>query len=118
MAGALPWRHYSWAARYARHLCAAALFWVSFTSLSLLASLQLYVANVGDSEAVMSVDGVAVPVSRPHNMNQNPDEEARVREAGGRVHRKRIGHPVFNPQYFNIGVTRAIGDLMYKDATM
>lgn len=76
---------------------------------------SLYVANVGDSEAVLCRNGVAIEASKPHNMKKNEDEESRIRELGGKVFHKRLGHPALNPQFFSIAVTRAMGDIMYKD---
>lgn len=76
---------------------------------------DLYVANVGDSEAVLCRGGKAVAASSPHNMKKNESERTRIKEAGGVIYKNRIGHPALNPQFFSIAVTRAIGDLIYKD---
>ncbi|XP_042504382.1 protein phosphatase 2C 51-like isoform X2 [Macadamia integrifolia] len=45
---------------------------------------ELVVANCGDSRAVLSRGGVAVPLSRDHKPDR-PDEMERVEAAGGRV---------------------------------
>ena len=49
----------------------------------------------------------------------NPVEELRVKEMGGKIvsdsmGNKRLGHPLWNPNFVNIGVTRAIGDYIFK----
>merc|ERR1712039_568496 len=42
-------------------------------------------------------------------------EAARISAAGGRIWRGRLGHPKINPQVLSLSVTRAIGDLFFKD---
>jgi len=82
--------------------------------LALLQGRTLTVGNVGDSEAVLgSHDGTYKVLSEIHTPH-NPSETKRVLEAGGRVIHNRIGHPHWNPKYFSLAVSRAIGDLMYK----
>lgn len=87
----------------------------STVAVCLMVGSQLIAANVGDSEIVLSRGGQPLVMSTIHNMNKNPAEEDRVKEAGGRVFQKRLGHPRFNPQFLNIAVTRSIGDLYFKD---
>jgi len=74
----------------------------------------LIVGNVGDSEAVISLGGKAIPLTTIHNPNKNPAEGKRVEEAGGRMYMGRVGHPALNVRLFNIAVSRAIGDILYK----
>eukprot|EP00996_Jenningsia_fusiforme_P006152 NODE_735_length_1941_cov_12.185518_g681_i0.p1 GENE.NODE_735_length_1941_cov_12.185518_g681_i0~~NODE_735_length_1941_cov_12.185518_g681_i0.p1 ORF type:complete len:474 (+),score=115.58 NODE_735_length_1941_cov_12.185518_g681_i0:233-1654(+) len=81
----------------------------------LLIGDTLIAANVGDSEIVLNRGGEPVILSTVHNMRKNPEEEERILGLGGRVLHKRLGHPNLNPHIFNIAVTRAIGDLMWKD---
>lgn len=75
----------------------------------------MYVVNLGDSEAVLCRKNTGISLLKPHNPKKNPEEAKRVVEAGGRLYRNRLGHPVYNPQYFNIAVSRAFGDMMFKD---
>lgn len=77
---------------------------------------QLVVANVGDSEVALNRGGSPVVLSTIHNMRKNANEEERVKEIGGRVHHKRLGHPRYNPSFFSIAVTRSIGDVFFKSS--
>eukprot|EP01095_Lingulamoeba_sp_RSL-Kostka_P013487 TRINITY_DN560_c0_g3_i1.p1 TRINITY_DN560_c0_g3~~TRINITY_DN560_c0_g3_i1.p1 ORF type:complete len:355 (+),score=130.39 TRINITY_DN560_c0_g3_i1:129-1067(+) len=79
---------------------------------------ELYVANVGDSELIVSHRGRGIAVSEIHNPSKNENEITRVEACGGRLHGKRVGHPYLNPSYFHLGVSRAIGDIMYKSDKM
>jgi len=79
----------------------------------------LYVANLGDSEAVLCSKGEAVMLTESH-IPSNPSEKSRVELVGGSIisdkkGTKRLGHPAWNPNFVNIGVTRAIGDLYFKN---
>lgn len=55
-----------------------------------------------------------------HNL-KNEAEKERVLKVGGQIvpHRipamQRLGHPVWNKNLINIGVTRSIGDFYFKD---
>lgn len=41
---------------------------------------------------------------------------ARVKKAGGSIHtNKKLCHPIWNPEIINIGVTRAIGAVYFKN---
>merc|ERR1711920_1036922 len=40
---------------------------------------------------------------------------ARISAAGGRIWRGRLGHPKINPQVLSLSVSRAIGDIFFKD---
>jgi len=80
---------------------------------------QLFVANLGDSEAVLCTGGKEVVLTEAH-VPSNPDEEMRVRRVGGSIvsdkrGTKRLAHPTWNPTLVNIGVTRAIGDYFFKN---
>eukprot|EP01102_Stenamoeba_stenopodia_P011186 TRINITY_DN3421_c0_g1_i10.p1 TRINITY_DN3421_c0_g1~~TRINITY_DN3421_c0_g1_i10.p1 ORF type:complete len:445 (-),score=78.32 TRINITY_DN3421_c0_g1_i10:1230-2564(-) len=81
---------------------------------ALVLGTQLFIGNIGDSEAILCRNGKAVCLSILHNPSKNPSEITRVQEAGGRLYYNRVGHPVINPVLFNIAVSRAIGDIMYK----
>jgi len=79
----------------------------------------LFVANVGDSEAVLCSNGKAQVLTKTH-VPSNSEERERVEREGGviisdRHGTYRLGHPVWNASYVNLGVTRAIGDLYFKD---
>lgn len=68
---------------------------------------MLYVANAGDSRAVLCrADGVALPLSEDHKPNQ-PRELARIHAAGGFV--TQIGRV-----NGNLNLSRSLGDLKYK----
>ncbi len=83
--------------------------------LALFQDNQLVVTNVGDSEGVLCRAGKAVEVSTPHSIKYNPLERQRLVDLGARIYKDRLGHPIYNPSYFSIAVTRAIGDILYKD---
>jgi len=86
-------------------------------TLALIIGSTMYVANVGDSEAVLCSGGKASVLTRKHTLS-NHEELKRVEELGGVIvgptHNKRLGHPVLNSSIINIGVTRAIGDPTFK----
>lgn len=86
----------------------------STATIALIFGDHLYVANAGDSEAVLSRSGKAIPVTTVHNMQRNAAEEHRIKKLGGIIYHKRLGHPLWNPAIVSIGVTRAIGDLFFK----
>eukprot|EP00607_Mallomonas_marina_P008904 CAMPEP_0182423004 /NCGR_PEP_ID=MMETSP1167-20130531/8875_1 /TAXON_ID=2988 /ORGANISM="Mallomonas Sp, Strain CCMP3275" /LENGTH=451 /DNA_ID=CAMNT_0024601573 /DNA_START=106 /DNA_END=1461 /DNA_ORIENTATION=- len=68
---------------------------------------MLYVANAGDSRAVLCRgDGVAYPLSEDHKPNQ-PRELSRIQAAGGFV--TQIGRV-----NGNLNLSRSLGDLKYK----
>jgi len=78
----------------------------------------LYVANIGDSSASICTKGVSTILTTCHSTN-NPDERLRVEQEGGKIVSDRagvvrLGHPVWNSDYVNVGVTRAIGDFYFK----
>jgi len=76
---------------------------------------DLVVANVGDSECVICSNGQAFALSEIHNPSKNTEEIRRVQEEGGIILQERLGHPALNANYFNLGISRAIGDDMYKN---
>lgn len=82
--------------------------------LALFVDTTLYIAHVGDSEAVLCRSNKAVPLTSPHNPSKNPKEGVRVKDSGGRIFSGRLGHPVLSPSLVSIGVSRAIGDAVFK----
>ncbi|KNC52858.1 protein phosphatase 2C isoform gamma [Thecamonas trahens ATCC 50062] len=74
---------------------------------ALLVNNLLWVANVGDSECVLVRNGAPTCLSIVHNAKTNHAEEVRVVQAGGRIRRSRLVHPIW--AVLNIGVTRSIG---------
>ncbi|XP_065000370.1 probable protein phosphatase 2C 52 isoform X3 [Musa acuminata AAA Group] len=56
----------------------------STASTAVLIGKHLYVANVGDSRAVISKTGKAIPLSNDHKPNRS-DERKRIEDAGGVV---------------------------------
>jgi serine/threonine protein phosphatase PrpC len=69
------------------------------------ASKQLWVANAGDSRAVLCGREGVVPLSSDHKADR-ADEVARIRKAGGFVIHKRV--------MGELAVSRAIGDMSFK----
>eukprot|EP01103_Thecamoeba_quadrilineata_P002428 TRINITY_DN12389_c0_g1_i1.p1 TRINITY_DN12389_c0_g1~~TRINITY_DN12389_c0_g1_i1.p1 ORF type:complete len:429 (+),score=103.63 TRINITY_DN12389_c0_g1_i1:38-1324(+) len=74
----------------------------------------LCICNVGDSEAVLCRGTEAIPLTRAHNPQKNSEERDRIVEQGGRLYNDRLAHPVLNPAFFNIAVSRSIGDIFFK----
>ncbi|XP_044748427.1 probable protein phosphatase 2C T23F11.1 [Coccinella septempunctata] len=66
---------------------------------------QIYCANVGDSRAVASIGGKAVPLSNDHKPNKK-EEHDRITAAGGWVEYDRVNG--------NLALSRALGDYIYK----
>lgn len=80
----------------------------STASTAVLVEDRLYVANVGDSRAVVCIGGVATPLSRDHKPNRD-DERQRIENAGGVVMWSgtwRVGGV--------LAVSRAFGDRLLK----
>lgn len=74
----------------------------------------LYIANVGDSAAILCRKGKPIPLTNPHTV-KNPKEKDRISSLGGVIVKdQRLGHPLWNPHLINIGVTRAFGDFYFK----
>ncbi|XP_015431164.1 PREDICTED: probable protein phosphatase 2C T23F11.1 [Dufourea novaeangliae] len=65
----------------------------------------LYSANAGDSRAVASIEGYAIPLSRDHKPTLE-DERERIEAAGGWV--------AFNRVNGQLALSRALGDFMFK----
>jgi serine/threonine protein phosphatase PrpC len=76
---------------------------------------KLIVGNIGDSELIFCKNGEAHSLCAVHNPKRNPDEVKRVEAVGGRIYNERLAHPALNPAYFNIAVSRAVGDIFFKD---
>lgn len=75
---------------------------------SLLLDDMLYVANLGDSRAVLSCHGRAIPMSSDHKPNRE-DERRRIEALGGRV----IHYGTWRVEGV-LAVSRAIGDRRLK----
>jgi protein phosphatase 2C family protein 2/3 len=75
---------------------------------------KLIVGNIGDSELILSKNGKAHSLCPVHNPKRNQDEVKRIEAAGGRLFNERLAHPALNPAYFNIAVSRAVGDIFFK----
>ena len=68
---------------------------------------MLYVANIGDTRAVLSVGKTAVRMSKDHKASDE-DEQQRIKGAGGIIFRGRLDGV--------LGVTRAFGDFEFEDS--
>uniref|UniRef100_A0A1D1XES1 protein-serine/threonine phosphatase n=1 Tax=Anthurium amnicola TaxID=1678845 RepID=A0A1D1XES1_9ARAE len=66
---------------------------------------HVYVGNAGDSRAVISIDGIAQPMSNDHKP-VNKEESTRITSAGGFVEFGRVNG--------NLALSRAIGDFEFK----
>lgn len=66
---------------------------------------HVYVGNAGDSRAVISIDGIANPMSNDHKP-VNKEESDRITKAGGFVEFGRVNG--------NLALSRAIGDFEFK----
>jgi serine/threonine protein phosphatase PrpC len=80
------------------------------------------VGNVGDSEVLLGTrladgDPDYVILTEVHHLKRNAQETARVQGLGGRVWHGRLGHPTISPQVLSLSVSRAIGDMFFKDDT-
>ena len=74
---------------------------------------ELWIANAGDSRAVLCHAGKAIEMSFDHKPNQ-PREMDRISSAGGWVTDGSTGHYRVNG---NLNLSRSIGDLKYKSNT-
>lgn len=77
---------------------------------ALLYEKLLYIANAGDSRAVLGRNGKAVPLSQDHKPANTPERE-RIVAAGGFL--SDIGGMC--RVNGNLNLSRAIGDLKYKN---
>lgn len=78
------------------------------------------VGNVGDSEVLLgtrdeSGQTAFQTLTEVHHLKRSDSEAARITAAGGRIWRGRLGHPKISPQVLSLSVSRAIGDLFFKD---
>mmetsp|Transcript_23200 Transcript_23200/g.61780 ORF Transcript_23200/g.61780 Transcript_23200/m.61780 type:complete len:452 (+) Transcript_23200:83-1438(+) len=73
----------------------------------------LIVANAGDSRAVLCRGGLAVDLSKDHKP-EDPLEIDRISRAGGWVEREDHGTTVVHRVNGDLSLSRAIGDLEYK----
>lgn len=62
-------------------------------------------ANLGDTRAVLSLDGTAKRVTIDHKTT-NVSEQERIKKEGGLILKGRVGG--------QLAITRALGDLMLK----
>lgn len=81
---------------------------------------QCVVGNVGDSEVLLGIrdsDGRTrhQALTQVHHLKRSEPEAKRVTDAGGRIWHGRLAHPKINPQVLSLSVSRAIGDLFFKD---
>lgn len=72
---------------------------------ALLTPSQIFVANAGDSRAVLSSKHTAVELSQDHKP-ENPEEKNRIEKAGGFVEDNRV-KGILN-------LSRSLGDMEYK----
>jgi serine/threonine protein phosphatase PrpC len=66
---------------------------------------KLFVANAGDSRAVLGRAGKAVPLSFDHKP-ENEEEKDRIHKAGSTIQEGRVDG--------NLNLSRSLGDLKYK----
>jgi len=73
----------------------------------------LYVANVGDSAAILCTGGNVIPLSTCHTP-KNPLERERIEKVKGVIVQDRLGHPAWNSSLINIALSRAFGNVYFK----
>jgi protein phosphatase 2C family protein 2/3 len=78
-------------------------------TVALITSTEIYVANSGDTRAVLSSKGKAKDLSHDHKPDL-PAEKRRVERAGGFVEEGRVNGI--------IAISRAIGDMEYKNRAL
>jgi len=81
--------------------------------IALIYENKLYVANLGDSGAILYRGNKINKMTSSHTP-KNPAERERIEKMGGIIWRDRLGHPTWNPNIVNIAVTRALGDIYFK----
>mmetsp|Transcript_37455 Transcript_37455/g.94165 ORF Transcript_37455/g.94165 Transcript_37455/m.94165 type:complete len:409 (-) Transcript_37455:28-1254(-) len=84
------------------------------------AGCRCIVGNIGDSEILLGSRGESglteyKILTEVHHLKRSPSEVDRVSSVGGRIWRGRLGHPKISPQVLSLSVSRAIGDLFFKD---
>merc|ERR1712151_1401669 len=84
------------------------------------AGCRCIVGNIGDSEILLGSRGESgltnyKILTEVHHLKRSPAEVERVSSVGGRIWRGRLGHPKISPQVLSLSVSRAIGDLFFKD---
>ena len=77
-------------------------------TVALITTLEIYVANAGDSRTVVCERGNAVELSKDHKPDL-PEERIRIMKAGGEVSEGRVNGM--------LALSRAIGDFDYKPIT-
>ncbi len=75
---------------------------------------KVIIANIGDSRAVVSENGVSIQLSTDHKPN-NESEKKRIEDAGGKVWISDDGKISKLCCAFGLAVARAFGNLAYKD---
>lgn len=93
----------------------------STATVAILIGNLLYVANLGDTEAVLSIEGTTLVMTTLHTL-ANPTEKERLEQIGAEIlankdpKKNRVGHPVWNKHLINIALTRTFGDIYFKDS--
>jgi protein phosphatase 1L len=77
-----------------------------------IAGKILYVANVGDSRGIISINGQAKSMSKDHTEN-NASEKIRIENAGGRFYDGRVAI-LKNRTFMGVTPTRSFGDYFLK----
>ncbi|KAL5008766.1 hypothetical protein ScPMuIL_014347 [Solemya velum] len=72
--------------------------------------LELIVAHVGDSRAILSREGMSIRLSKDHEPDHN-EERQRIEQHGGVVSCNSLGVPLVNGR---LAMTRSIGDVELK----
>lgn len=78
---------------------------------------KLYIANVGDSRAVLDSEGIAQRISKDHKPD-DPDELERIKLAGGKVVKDGVYRVLDRnfSKYSGLAISRALGDAEYTHA--
>jgi len=80
------------------------------------------VGNVGDSEVLLGTRDSSGKLTHKiltevHHLKRSQAEVDRIKGMGGRIWRNRLGHTKISPQVLSLAVSRAIGDIFFKDET-
>lgn len=78
------------------------------------------VGNVGDSEILLgwrdsAGEAAFQTLTEVHHLKRSASEAARIAGLGGKIWHGRLGHPKISAQVLSLSVTRAIGDIFFKD---